>query len=170
MFWNHKMQLQNCNFPMEQCFVIYFTLLSTILWQSLKSGPETWDPGPWDLRLRTPGPGDLGSWDHETQDPETQDSGTLRPRTLGASTLGLWDPGTQDPHTQDPGTGTSEHRTLTSRILEMGPWNLEIATLRPRILRAGPWELNLWCRFQVSQRTPQIELTLIVKQIMIIKS
>ena len=59
---------------------------------------------------------------------------------------------------------------ISPRTLEMGPWDLEIATLRPRILRAGLWELNLWRRFQVSRPAPQIELTLIVKQILIIKS
>ena len=94
------------------------------------------------MRPETP-----GFWDPGPEDPETRDSGA------------------QDPDTQDHGTGI-----LTPRILEMGPWDLEIATLRPRILRVGPWELNLRQRFQVSRPAPQIELTLIVKQILIIKS
>ena len=121
--------------------------------QDLRLGnwdPETWDPGPQDL---------------ETQAPET-----LRPGTLAAGNLRLWDPGIPDPDSQDPWTGTLGHGTLTPRTLEIGPWELEIATLRTRILRAGPWELNLWRRFQVSWPAPQIELILIVKQILIIKS
>ena len=91
---------------------------------TLKSGPETWELGPWNLRPRTPGSWDSGLWDPET----------LRPGSLG-----LW-----DPYTQDPGTGSLGDETLTPRTLEKGTWDLEIATLRSEILRAGPWELNLW--------------------------
>ena len=91
-----------------------------------------------------------GSWD-----PGLLRPGTLRPMagTLGSATLWLWD---------------SETRTLTPRTLELGPWDMrswhpETCYSTPRILRTGPWELNLWNRFAVSQPTPQIILTLIMK-------
>ena len=49
-------------------------------WHSLKSGPETWDLGPRDVRS--------GTWNLEPE--------TLRQRTLTLGTL-KWDPGTWQP-------------------------------------------------------------------------
>ena len=123
-------------------------------WNPGSQDLESWDP--WTMGSRTLRSGTLG-----IRDPETRDSATLYPGTLG--------PWTRDPHTQDPWTEALEHGSLTPRTLEMSPWDLEIATLRPRILRAAPWELNLWCILQVSGLASQIDLTLIVKQILIIK-
>ena len=88
----------------------------------------------------TRGSWDPGPWDpgQGPWDPRPCDYGTLR-RVPWHPGLWNWDPETWDPDTQ-------RHVTLT-----------------PRILRTGPWELNLWNRFAVSQPTPQIILTLIMK-------
>ena len=142
---------------------------SCIVGHSLNSGPETRDPetrDPETLRSGTLGHWDPRPWDPGPWDTETRQPGTLRPRIRDPRIwdLGLQDPKIQDPYTQDPGTGT-----LTPRTPELCPCDLGFAILRPRILRAGLWELNLWHRFLVSRPAPQIELTLIVKQSLIIK-
>ena len=108
---------------------------------------KTWDSGPGILRPETLGPWGPGHWNSRLWDP------------------GLWNPVTRNPDTQDPGTGN-----LTSSTPKLGPWNLGIARLRPRILRTGPSESNLWHRFLVFRPAPQIKSTLIVNQILIIKS
>ena len=82
-----------------------------------------------------------------TRDPETWDPG---PWDLRPGTLGLWDPDTQEPRNRSLGLGNCGSETQ----------NLESRTLI----------IELWCRFQVSWPVQQIELTLIVKQILIIKS
>ena len=109
---------------------------------SLKSGPETRDPGP----------------------------GTLRPGTLGSRTWDLvpWDLETQDFETRDPGIQETGHKTLGPETL--GPWDLGRAILGHGTLAPGILEIGLWDHGTSNWPLRQIFLTLFVKQILIIKS
>ena len=88
-------------------------------------------------------------------------------------TRGSWDPGPWDPGQGPWGPRPCDYGTLRRVPWHPGFWNWDPetwdpdtqrhVTLTPRILRTGPWELNLWNRFAVSQPTPQIILTLIMK-------
>ena len=125
-------------------------------WHSLKSGPETRDPGHWDLEpwnLKT-----LGPWNPETLKPETRDPGPWDPRLWNSETqihwtleLGPWNSGPWnwvmrlgncDPEAQNP-----EYRTMRIELVT------NILTI--------PTRTTNWINFLHA---------LIVKQILIIKS
>ena len=114
---------KNCKYSKsENPLSISKLLLTLVIRRSLKSRPETWDLGPWNLRPRTPGLWDSGPWD-----PETWDSGTLQHGTKdpGTRSLGL---GNCNPETQNP-----ESKTL----------RIELVTQIPSI----PTRTNDWINF-----------------------
>ena len=101
---NKKVSFDAANYS-SLLLMISSSLISCFVRHSLKSGPETRDLGPWDLR-----PGTLRPWIIRP--------GTLRPEILGPGTLWPWD---VRPWTL--GLAILGHGILTTRILVMGIWD-----------------------------------------------
>ena len=91
--WHRCFSVNFAKFLRTPCLTEH---LGWVLGHSLKSGPETWDPGLWylrpgTLRSETLGPGTLGPWD---LGPWNSGTGALG---LGTCDLGTWGPDTRDP-------------------------------------------------------------------------